>query len=83
MALSSLNKLQLIRALLLLVILLDVVGPAVLLLHLGSGENLKETLVDQVSLGPEVAGTINTAGHSTTTTRQDLLGKGMNSKKWP
>ena len=54
MALSSLSKLQLVRTLLLLLILLDVVGSTVLLLRLGSGEELRETLIDQVSLGPEV-----------------------------
>ena len=54
MALSSLSKLQLVRALLLLLILLDVAGSTILLLRLGSGEELKETLIDQVSLGPEV-----------------------------
>ena len=48
MALSSLSKLQLVRALMLLLILLDAVGATVLLLRLGSGEELKETLVDQV-----------------------------------
>ena len=55
MALSSLSKLQLVRSLLLLLILVDVVGSTVLLLRLGSGEELRETLIDQVSLGPEVA----------------------------
>ena len=54
MALSSLSKLQLVRSVLLLLILLDVVGSTVLLLRLGSGEELRETLIDQVSLGPEV-----------------------------
>ena len=49
MSLSSLCKLQLVRSLLLLLILLDVVGSTVLFLRLGSGEELKETLVDQVS----------------------------------
>ena len=49
MSLSSLCKLQLVRSLLLLLILLDVVGSTVLLLRLGSGEELRETLVDQVS----------------------------------
>ena len=48
MALSSLSKLQLVRALMLLLVLLDAVGATVLLLRLGSGEELKETLVDQV-----------------------------------
>jgi hypothetical protein len=34
----------------LLLILLDAVGSTVLLLRLGSGEELRETLIDQVSL---------------------------------
>ena len=50
MALSSLSKLQLVRALLLFLILLEVVGSTVLLLRLGSGEELRETLIDQVKI---------------------------------
>ena len=49
MALSSLSRLQLTRTLLLFLILLDVVGSTVLLLRLGSGEEFRETLVDQVA----------------------------------
>lgn len=49
MGLSFLCRLRLIRALLLVVILLDVVASTVLLLCLGSGKNLRETVVDQVS----------------------------------
>ena len=51
MALSSLSRLQLVRTLLLFLILLDVVGSTVLLLRLGSGEELRETAIDQVWLG--------------------------------
>ena len=54
MSLSSLCKLQLVRSLLLLLILLDVVGSTVLLLRLGSGEELRETLVDQVSQNKQI-----------------------------
>ena len=42
-------RLQLIRALLLVTIILDVVSSTVLLLRVGSGVKFKETLIDQVS----------------------------------
>ena len=50
MAVSSLCKLQLARALLLIVILLDVAAATLLFLRLGSGKNVREIFIDQVSL---------------------------------
>ena len=48
MALSSLSKLQLIRAFLLFLVALDLGASTVIFLRLGSGRNIAETIAYQV-----------------------------------